>query len=389
MSIENARSGIIREFLERNDLQGWLSWRPDELVLQLGHTSYWGMSFLLSLQTGERILFAPELEPRNTIPDGIELILYPWGRLGGADPFAVLASKINFELDKRRLPRHLIGMNASPGRSSLPIMAAEQPPIADQVLRKLTAGMATSALLDEAFLALYQIKTDQEIEQIRIANNVALAGLNAWRASLAPGITEAEAASIAEAAIHRMTGEPGIDYARAWAMVQSGSNTAFAGAFNRSSGKRIANGDQVLIELATCVNGYWSDLTRTETVGPASAQSAELLAAVHSSQQAAIGLLRPGVSAREVDAAARQVLERAGLADYFTHATGHHVGFRYHDPGFAISPDSDGLLTAGMVITIEPGAYLTSCGMGARIEDNLAVTANGADILSAESHDLK
>jgi Xaa-Pro aminopeptidase len=205
MSIENARSGIIREFLERNDLQGWLSWRPDELVLQLGHTSYWGMSFLLSLQTGERILFAPELEPRNTIPDGIELILYPWGRLGGADPFAVLASKLNFELDKRRLPRHLIGMNASPGRSSLPIMAAEQPPIADQVLRKLTAGMATSALLDEAFLALYQIKTDQEIEQIRIANNVALAGLNAWRASLAPGITEAEAASIAEAAIHRMT----------------------------------------------------------------------------------------------------------------------------------------------------------------------------------------
>jgi Xaa-Pro aminopeptidase len=389
MSIENARSGIIREFLERNDLQGWLSWRPDELVLQLGHTSYWGMSFLLSLQTGERILFAPELEPRNTIPDGIELILYPWGRLGGADPFAVLASKLNFELDKRRLPRHLIGMNASPGRSSLPIMAAEQPPIADQVLRKLTAGMATSALLDEAFLALYQIKTDQEIEQIRIANNVALAGLNAWRASLAPGITEAEAASIAEAAIHRMTGEPGIDYARAWAMVQSGSNTAFAGAFNRSSGKRIANGDQVLIELATCVNGYWSDLTRTETVGPVSAQSAELLAAVHSSQQAAIGLLRPGVSAREVDAAARQVLERAGLADYFTHATGHHVGFRYHDPGFAISPDSDGLLTAGMVITIEPGAYLTSCGMGARIEDNLAVTVNGADILSAESHDLK
>jgi Xaa-Pro dipeptidase len=389
MSIENARSGIIREFLERNDLQGWLSWRPDELVLQLGHTSYWGMSFLLSLQTGERILFAPELEPRNTIPDGIELILYPWGRLGGADPFAVLASKLNFELDKRRLPRHLIGMNASPGRSSLPIMAAEQPPIADQVLRKLTAGMATSALLDEAFLALYQIKTDQEIEQIRIANNVALAGLNAWRASLAPGITEAEAASIAEAAIHRMTGEPGIDYARAWAMVQSGSNTAFAGAFNRSSGKRIASGDQVLIELATCVNGYWSDLTRTETVGPVSAQSAELLAAVHSSQQAAIGLLRPGVSAREVDAAARQVLERAGLADYFTHATGHHVGFRYHDPGFAISPDSDGLLTAGMVITIEPGAYLTSCGMGARIEDNLAITINGADILSAESHDLK
>jgi Xaa-Pro aminopeptidase len=389
MSIENARSGVIREFLERHDLQGWLSWRPDELVLQLGHTSYWGMSFLLSLQTGERILFAPEIEPRNTIPDGVELILYPWGHLGCANPFAVLTDKLNFELDKRRLPRYSIGISGSPGRSSMPIMAAEEPPIADHVLRKLCGGMTTSALLDDAFLGLYQFKTDHEIKQIRIANSVALAGLHAWRASLVPGITEAEAAAIAESAIHRKTGEPGIDSARGWAMVQSGSNTAFAGAFNRSSGKRISNGDLVLIELATCVNGYWSDLTRTEAVGSVSAQSADLLTAVRMAQQSAIRLLRPGVSAREVDAAARQVLEQAGLADYFTHATGHHVGFRYHDPGFAISPDSDGVLASGMVITIEPGAYLANYGMGARIEDNLAVTVNGAEILSAESRDLK
>jgi Xaa-Pro dipeptidase len=389
MSIENARSGMIREFLERHNLQGWLSWRPDELVLQLGYTSYWGMSFLLSLRTGERILFAPELEPRNTIPEGVELVLYPWGCLGCADPFAVLTDKLDFELYKRRLPRHSIGISSMPGRSSMPILAAEQPPITDPVLRKLTVDMAASIELDHAFLGLYLFKTDRDIEQIRIANRVALAGLDAWRASLAPGITEAEAASIAEAAIHRRTGEPGIDSARGWAMVQSGANTACAGAFNRSSGKRIASGDLVLIELATCVNGYWSDLTRTEPVGSVSPQSADLLDAVRSSQQAALRLLRPGVAAREVDAAARQVLERAGLADYFTHATGHHVGFRYHDPGFAISPDSDGILTAGMVITIEPGAYLAPCSMGARIEDNLAVTVNGADILSAESQALK
>jgi hypothetical protein len=389
MSIEESRSGIIREFLERHDLQGWLSWRPDELVLQLGHTSYWGMSFLLSLHTGERILFAPEIEPLSTIPDGVELILYPWGRLGCADPFAVLAGKLDFELDKRRLPRHSIGISGSPGRSSLPMLSAELPPIADHVLRKLSSGMAASSMLDDAFLALYLYKTSREIEQIRIANRVALAGLDAWRASLAPGVTEAEAAAAAEAAIHRQTGKPGIDSSRGWAMVQSGSNTALAGCFNRSSGRRIESGDLVLIELATCVNGYWSDLTRTETVGPVSAQSADLLAAVRMAQQSAIRLLRPGVSAREVDAAARQVLDRAGFAELFTHATGHHTGFRYHDPGFAISPDSDGVLSSGMVITIEPGAYLANCGMGARIEDNIAVTTNGADILSAESHDLK
>lgn len=389
MSIEESRSCIIREFLEQHELQGWFSWRPDELVLQAGCTSYWGMSFLLSLQTGERILFAPELEPRNAIPDDVELILYPWGRLSCADPFAVLAGKLDFELDKRRLPRHSIGTSGSPGRSSLPCMSAEQPPIADHVLSKLSTNMVTNAALDAAFLALYQFKTHCEIEQMRIANRVALAGLDAWRASLAPGVTEAEAAAITEAAIHCHTGKPGIDFARGWAMVQSGANTAWAGCFNRSSGKRIETGDLVLIELATCVNGYWSDLTRTEPVGPVSSQSADLLAAVRSAQQSAIRLLQPGVAAREVDAAARAVLQHAGFAEFFTHATGHHVGFRYHDPGFAIAPDSNQILTQGMVVTIEPGAYLENYGIGARIEDNVAVTANGADILSAESRDLK
>ena len=389
MPIEESRSGIIREFLEQHELQGWLSWRPDELLLQLGHTPYWGISVLLYLQSGERILFAPELEPKGAIPADIDLVFYPWGRLGCANPFAILTDKLNIELCKRHLARHSIGTSSNPGRSSLPILSAEQPPIPDLALQELIRGMANSATLDAGFLALYQFKTDAEIEQIRIANRVALAGLDAWRASLAPGVTEAETAALAEAEIHRHTGGPGIHSARGWAMVQSGVNTAFAGSFNRSSGRRIESGDLVLIELATCVNGYWSDLTRTLPIGEVTAQSAELLAAVHTAQQSAIGLVRPGISAREVDAAARDALARVGFAESFTHATGHHVGFRYHDPGFAIAPGIDVPLTRGMVVTIEPGAYLANRCMGARTEDNIAVTANGADILSAESHDLK
>lgn len=389
MSIEETRSGIIREFLEKNELLGWLSWRPDELVLQLGHTPYWGMSFLLNLRSGERILFAPELDPRVSFPEDVELVLYPWGRLACADPFAVLSDKLNSELNKRRIARPSIGISGDPGRSSLPLLSAEQPPMADHVVRKLSSGMAASAKLDEAFLALYRIKTNDEIQRIRLANRVALAGLDAWRASLAPGITEAETAAITEGAILRHTGKAGIDSARGWAMVQSGPNTAWSGSFNRSSGRRLKTGDLVLIELATCVNGYWSDLTRTEPVGAVSSEASDLLNAVRFSQQSAIRVLQAGVSAHEVDAAAREALKQAGFGDFFTHATGHHVGFRYHDPGFAIAPSSHELLTRGMVVTIEPGAYIADRGIGARIEDNIAITANGADILSTESHDLK
>jgi len=167
-------------------------------------------------------------------------------------------------------------------------------------------------------------------------------------------------------------------------MVQSGPNTVDAGRFNRSSGRRIEEGDLVLIEMATCVDGYWSDLTRTVPVGRVSAEQNDLLAAVVEAQRAALQLVAPGVSADAIDAAARSVLARAGFADDFTHATGHHVGFRYHDPGFAIAPGNHDTLEAGMVITIEPGAYVPHLRCGARLEDNVAITASGSEILSAD-----
>jgi Xaa-Pro dipeptidase len=380
-----SRSEIIREFLERHQLLGWLSWRPEELVLQLGHAPYWGLSFLLCLRDGDCLLFIPELEPQDTIPANTTVVTYPWGNMGCNDPFAILGDRLHSELKRRGIAEQSIGVLQNSNRSSLPMMSAELPGLPEKAIQILTQGMTTNPRLEAAFLALYLYKTPSEIERIRLANKVAQIGLKAWLASLVPGATEAETAAHCEAAIHGLTGKHGIVSARAWAMVQSGSNTTQSGRFNRSSGRQIKSGDLVLIELATCVNGYWSDLTRTEPVGQISPEVAELLQAVRMSQQAAIGLIRPGISARDVDHAARETLWHAGLAEFFTHITGHHVGFRYHDPGFPIGPDNSELLSSGMVITIEPGAYVFTRGAGARIEDNVAVTHNGADILSAES----
>lgn len=384
MPVAESRSEIISAFLKQHLLLGWFSWRPEELLLQLGHVPYWGLSFLLFLQDGERILFAPELEPQDTISKDITVITYPWGCLQCAHPFDVLLEKLQRELKKRRLPKRSIGVLHNSNRSSLPIMAAEQPPLPASILQLLTRGMTANAHLDSAFLALYLHKTQIEIERIRLANKVAQLGIDAWRASLIPGATEAETAAVAEAAIHSLIGKYGIVSARAWAMVQSGFNTTQAGSFNRSSGRRLESGDLALIELATCVNGYWSDLTRTEPVGQVSAENSDLLHAVSVAQQAAIRIIRPGVSANDVDAAARESLLQAGLADSFTHATGHHTGFRYHDPGFTIAPGNRDLLNCGMVITIEPGVYVSKRRAGARIEDDVAVASSGPDILSAE-----
>jgi len=379
------RTELLRAFLKRNNLAGWISWRPDELVLQLGHLPYWGLSLLLILADGERILFASELEPVDTVPDGVTVIRYPWGRLDSTDPFAVLAGQIEEELKVRKLAKSQIGAMRHGFRSSLPVMAAEQPPFPQEKIDSIVAGSAQSPRMDVEFLSLYLRKTSEEMRRIRLANAVARVGLQVWGEALEPGITEAQAAAAAEGAIHSLIGQNGIGMARAWAMVQSGPNTVDAGRFNRSSGRRIEEGDLVLIEMATCVDGYWSDLTRTVPVGRISADQNDLVAAVAGAQRAALQLLAPGVAARDIDAAARSALEQAGFADHFTHATGHHVGFRYHDPGFAIAPGIRDILEAGMVITIEPGAYVPHLQCGARLEDNVAITASGAEILSADS----
>lgn len=388
MNVAESRSEILRGFLEQHGLAGWFSWRPDELVMQLGHVPYWGLSFLLLLRDSPNILFVPEIEPHDTAPAGTDVIAYPWGSLACEDPFDVLRKRLEDELIARHLAPESIGRLRDSYRSSLPILAAEQPPLPPEKLNRLTSGMLGNASFDAAFLALYLHKTATEIERIRLANKIAQRGIEAWRNALCPGATEAETAAVAEASIQSLTGKDEIVSARAWAMVQSAQNSAQAGCFNRSSGRELKAGDIALIELATCVNGYWSDLTRTVTVGPPTDETASLLNAVSEAKRVAITSIHPGVPAKDVDASARESLRLAGFAGYFTHATGHHTGFRYHDPGFAISPNSEGILEPGMVITIEPGAYMPERGIGARFEDNVLVTDDGADVLNTERQTL-
>jgi Xaa-Pro aminopeptidase len=146
----------------------------------------------------------------------------------------------------------------------------------------------------------------------------------------------------------------------------------------------LAEGDLVVLELAVCVDGYWSDLTRTACVGEPDERQRALLGAVREAQAAAIRAVRPGVTGEEVDGAARSILEQRGYGAGFTHNCGHHVGFRYHDRGPVHQQGSRLPLQAGMTVTIEPGAYGPEYGGGARFEDDVLVIPGGAEILSAE-----
>ncbi|MCL4395756.1 MAG: M24 family metallopeptidase, partial [Chloroflexi bacterium] len=145
---------------------------------------------------------------------------------------------------------------------------------------------------------------------------------------------------------------------------------------------RVINaGDIVMVELATVVDGYWSDLTYVAVAGKPNARQREVYNGVLEAQRAAAQEMRAGRSFSDPDTAARQVLDKAGLGQYFVHITGHGVGLRYHEFIPFLAPGSVGTLEAGMVSSVEPGVYIEGFG-GVRIEDNVAVGKEGPVFLS-------
>ncbi len=235
------------------------------------------------------------------------------------------------------------------------------------------------------------IKTPREIEKLRIANEVAGFGLTAFKEKVKPGVKESEVSAAVEEAIHANgVGYKGVQSARGWAYVMSGPDTATSHRpYLISTDRRLKEGDLVIIELGTVVDGYWSDLTRTLVAGDkASQKQQEIYDLILAAQKAAMEKMLPGTAEKEVDQAARELIAKGGYGDHFVHHTGHSIGLRYHEPIPWLHPASEGILREGMVSTVEPGIYMEGFG-GIRIEDDVAVFKEGAQYLSTYERHLQ
>ncbi|MEX2270851.1 MAG: Xaa-Pro peptidase family protein [Vicinamibacterales bacterium] len=177
-------------------------------------------------------------------------------------------------------------------------------------------------------------------------------------------------------------------------IVASGPNAALPHA--RPGGRVLTPGDLVVVDFGGMLDGYAVDITRTLSVGPAGDRARHLHAAVLEAHGAAAAALAPGARVQDIDAAARRVLDRHGYGGAVRHAVGHGLGLDVHeDPRLSRdAPEDTPLLAAGMVVTIEPGAYLDTSSasgedaMGVRIEDDLAVTGNGPEWLTNAAREL-
>jgi Xaa-Pro aminopeptidase len=213
-------------------------------------------------------------------------------------------------------------------------------------------------------------------QSARLISEVWTAGVR----KVKPGISElAVAAEIEHAMKLQGASAPSFE-----TIVASGHRSAWPHA--RATPKLLRKNELVVLDQGAILRDYCSDMTRTVFLGRSSRRARSMYRAVLEAQEAAIAAIRPGVSAESVDAAARKVFKRLGLERYFTHSTGHGLGLEIHEMP-RLGRTEETVLEQGMVVTVEPGVYIERFG-GIRIEDEVLVTSQGAEVLTTASREF-
>lgn len=231
--------------------------------------------------------------------------------------------------------------------------------------------IATDGLVER----LRRIKDAAELDTMRRAIAIADAAFDHIRTIVRPGLRERDVAFELEMFMRRQ-GASGSSFDT---IVASGERSALP--HGVAGSREIGRGEFVTMDFGAVYGGYCSDLTRTVVVGTPSARHRELYDIVLEAQLAALAGIRAGITGKEADALARNVIADRGYGDRFGHGTGHAVGMEIHESP-RLSKTDETVLEAGMVVTVEPGIYIPGFG-GVRIEDVVVVTERGCDRLTS------
>lgn len=255
-----------------------------------------------------------------------------------------------------------------------------------ELLRELLPG-ATLRDASDLLYGIEAVKNEEELAAIRLAERAAIAGMRAGREAARPGASEADVAAAVYAALTRAGyQQPGVWNVQPFVHVMAGRRAALAyRAYNMTSSAVIEPGDPVIVQLEVGLNGYWSELSHPFFAGSVSETWQSAYTACLRAQEAALGIIREGARGRDVDAAARGVMEAAGFGKAFKHGVGHGFGLQAinHAAAPVLHPASDAVLRAGMTHNLEPAVYLDDLG-GIRLNDDVAVKTDGYELLSAD-----
>ncbi len=383
--VDTSRRERLQERMREVGLQALICRLPENVVYLTDYWPHHGFSVAVLGTSGKPLLFVPEVEAEYTDPDWAEVTAFGWGLL--KDPDLGQSYRQLLEPLKKKLDLAKARIGVERGFEVVgPTYRAAEPVVPSFPWWTLLADVFREADLVDAADVLQSaraVKTEYEIGKLRLANEIAEMGMRAFLEGLKPGQSEAEIGALVEGRIRAAgPGHHGARLVRASAEVGAGPvNSSKGTLLVPSTAHRVEAGDIVMVELATVVDGYWSDLTYVAIAGEPTPRQREVYNAVLEAQQAAAREMRAGAGWADPDTAARKALEQAGLAQYFVHITGHGVGLRYHEFIPFLMPGASGTLQAGMVASVEPGVYIPEFG-GIRIEDNVAVGESGPIFLS-------
>ncbi|MFC2053091.1 M24 family metallopeptidase [Chloroflexota bacterium] len=385
LNYETQRVQQLQELMVEEGFDALVCRLPENVVYTTEYWPHHGISVVVLPQGGRPTLFIPEVEAEWGNKEWAEVVSFGWALLKDQDLYTSYKQLLSEIRDQLGLDAARIGVErelevvGTTYRHAEPIVpAAPWAVMLDEVFSGSTLLDATD-LMQSAKL----IKTGYDLERLRVANKLAEKGTAKFLSELQPGMSEVQISALIESTIRSEgAGYKGARLVWAEAEVASGMvNTAKANLLIPSTDRVIEEGDLVMVEMATVMDGYYSDLTCMAVAGEPSDRQREVHNAVLEAQQAASRQMVPGYSYEDPDIAARYILDNAGLGEYFVHVTGHGLGFRFHESTPFLMPGATGTLLEGMVSSVEPGVYIPDFG-GIRIEDNVAVGRDGPDFLS-------
>ena len=269
----------------------------------------------------------------------------------------------------------VVGLELSLGTQATDRMVGEPTTYSKGWFDAFPSAIDATGLLNEA----RAVKTSQEVERIRLANEIAAAAMEHVSERIYPGQTEAHVAALWQAFVHgEGTGWQGkVDLAFGFSLIWAGKGIK---TFTATGTRPVVAGQPTLFEIWVCADGYWCDHTKNLVPGDLSDRYRELEAGLMGVYDDAVQFCVPGASLPELDRRVREGITALGFPGQPSHPICHGVGARAHEPPYAHQAGG-GVVEEKMILAIEPGCYWEGGG-GLRVEDNFLITADGAEKLS-------
>lgn len=387
MRVDIERIERIRQALRKAEMDALVCALPTNVLMLSGYWPVVGTSLAVVTNDGHVVLVVPEDESELAQTGWAdEVLTFKGGSLRELESVIEIVSvRLAEVLTRLEIERgRILGFESGPIFEPASYASMHLYGAAIHDLLRKAARFVALIPARELLTELRSTLTTDELNRVRAACRIAERAFAEGSRNLRAGLQETEVAATFREPLSTETASEGMARADGFTFCMSGPNSARASAaYQLSRARKISPGDFVLVHCNSYADGYWTDITRTFSVGEVDERKREMYDVVFAARRAALNVIRPGVKAAEVDRAARAVLTERGFGKGFRHGLGHGVGFAAinHNAPPRLHPASKDVLEVGMVFNIEPAIYVDGFG-GLRHCDMVAVTEKGVEILT-------